>query len=92
MIGFIRHNKVDQVGVAVKDLKEGETVEGWTMEDDSTLSVTARQDIPLGHKIAVSARAKGDVVLKYGVSIGIASESFEVGDHVHTHNLKTARW
>ena len=92
MIGFIRHNKADQVGVAVTDVNKGETVEGWTMEDDSTSTVTARQDIPLGHKIALSSRKKGEEVIKYGVSIGIASESFEVGDHVHTHNLKTTRW
>ncbi len=92
MIGFIRHNKADQVGVAVTDVKKGETVEGWTMEDDSTSTVTATQDIPLGHKIALSARRKGEEVIKYGVSIGIASEDFEVGDHVHTHNLKTTRW
>ncbi len=92
MIGFIRHNTVDQVGVAVTDVKKGESVEGWTMEDDSTLTLTATQDIPLGHKIAVNPRKKGEEVIKYGVSIGIASESFEVGDHVHTHNLKTTRW
>ena len=41
MIGFIRHNTVDQVGVAVTDVKKGESVEGWTMEDDSTLTLTA---------------------------------------------------
>jgi (2R)-sulfolactate sulfo-lyase subunit alpha len=92
MIGFIRHNTVDQVGVAVVDLKKGESVEGWTMEDDSTSTLTATEDIPLGHKIAVNPRKKGEEVIKYGVSIGIASESFEVGDHVHTHNLKTTRW
>jgi (2R)-sulfolactate sulfo-lyase subunit alpha len=92
MIGFIRHNKIDQVSVAVVDVKKGDAVEGWTMEDDSTMTVTATADIPLGHKMAVTSRAKGDKVIKYGVSIGIASESFEVGDHVHTHNLKTARW
>ncbi len=92
MIGFIRHNKADQVSVAVVDVKEGDTVEGWTMEDDSTMTVTATEDIPLGHKIAVSPRKKGEQVIKYGVSIGIASESFEVGDHVHIHNLKTERW
>ncbi len=92
MIGCIRHNKADQVSVAVVDVKKGDTVEGWTMEDDSTMTVTATEDIPLGHKMAVSPRKKGEKIIKYGVSIGIASESFEVGDHVHTHNLKTERW
>ena len=92
MIGFIRHNKADQVGVAVTDVTKGEMVEGWTMEDDSSSTVMARQNIPLGHKIALSSLNKGEKVIKYGMSIGVASENFEVGDHVHTHNLKTTRW
>lgn len=92
MIRFIVHNKVDQVGVAVTDVRRGEKLEGWCMEDDSSLSVAATKDIPLGHKIAISSRKKGDQVLKYGVSIGIAMQDIGIGDHVHTHNLKTARW
>jgi len=92
MIHFIVHNKSDHVGVAVQDLKRGEKLEGWCMEDDSTLAATANVDIPLGHKIALNARKKGEQVLKYGVSIGLASQDIATGDHVHTHNLKTARW
>ena len=92
MIGFIVHAKQDQVGVAVKDAAGGEKLEGWCMEDDSTLNVIANKDIPLGHKVAISAIKKGQPVIKYGMPIGNATADITVGDHVHTHNLKTARW
>jgi len=92
MIAFIVHNKVDQVGVAVRDIRKGETLDGWCMEDDSNVSVTAKIDIPLGHKLAIVDRKRGEPVLKYGVGIGLATDNIGIGDHVHTHNLKTARW
>ncbi len=43
-----------------------------------------------GHKYAVRDIGKGEKVIKYGYPIGIASESIKKGDHVHSHNLKTA--
>lgn len=92
MTDFIVHAKHDQVGVAVRDLTKGETVQGWCMEDDSTVHVTATANIPLGHKVAIQPRKGGDPVIKYGVSIGRATGDIAVGDHVHTHNLKTTRW
>jgi (2R)-sulfolactate sulfo-lyase subunit alpha len=92
MIGFIVHAKNDQVGVAVRDIGSGERLEGWCMEDDSTLSVTALKEIPLGHKVAIADIKTGDRVIKYGMPIGNATSDITVGDHVHTHNLKTARW
>lgn len=92
MIGFIVHAKKDHVGVATRDIAKGEKLEGWCMEDDSTVTVTALREIPLGHKVAISSVRKGEQVIKYGVGIGNATEDIVVGDHVHTHNLKTARW
>jgi (2R)-sulfolactate sulfo-lyase subunit alpha len=92
MIGFIVHAKKDQVGVAVKDIGAGEKLEGWCMEDDSTIAVTAMKEIPLGHKVAVTVIRRGEPVIKYGMPIGNATSDIAVGDHVHTHNLKTARW
>ncbi|MBI4473386.1 MAG: UxaA family hydrolase [Acidobacteria bacterium] len=92
MIGFIVHAKKDQVGVVVRDITKGEKLEGWVMEDDSTVTVTVNKDIPLGHKVAINSVKKGERVIKYGVSIGKATGDIAAGDHVHTHNLKTERW
>ena len=42
-----------------------------------------------GHKYATTYIKKGDNVIKYGSPIGHATEDINVGDHVHSHNLKT---
>ena len=49
-------------------------------------SLTAREAIRLGHKIAIAAMASGDAVLKYGVRIGHATAPIKPGDWVHLHN------
>lgn len=89
---FLIHNKGDHVGVAVEDIRAGETVIGVYMDTGEQIEVVANSDIPLGHKIAVADLSKGSEVLKYNIVIGAATEAFNVGDYVHTHNIKTLRW
>jgi (2R)-sulfolactate sulfo-lyase subunit alpha len=89
---FLIHKRGDHVGVATSDIEAGEAVVGVFMDDDGTVEVAARADIPLGHKIAVEARRPRERVLEYGIPIGIAPKGFEVGEYVHVHNLKSARW
>jgi (2R)-sulfolactate sulfo-lyase subunit alpha len=89
---FLIHQQGDHVGVATSDIESGETVIGVFMDDDSTIEVDARGAIPLGHKIAIAALDAGAEVLEYGIRIGSAPEGFAVGDYVHTHNIKSARW
>ncbi len=88
---FLAHAKEDHVGVAVENIRAGEAVEGCFLEDESTLTVKAIQDIPLGHKISLTALAEGEAVKKYGELIGKASATIKAGEHVHVHNLKSAR-
>lgn len=89
---FLMHDKEDDVGVAVADITRGEKVYGAFLHGDDQVEVTAGADIPLGHKIAVKAVKNGDFVIKYGEKIGKAYEDIKVGDWVHTHNLRGARW
>lgn len=42
-----------------------------------------------GHKYAIKKIKKGENVIKYGNPIGHATEDINVGEHVHTHNVKT---
>ncbi len=42
-----------------------------------------------GHKYALSKINKGQDVIKYGFPIGIATCDIDIGEHVHTHNLRT---
>jgi altronate dehydratase small subunit len=49
--------------------------------------LVCRQNINLGHKIALRAFRPGDPVIKFGVRIGHATQNIEEGDWVHLHNL-----
>ena len=43
-----------------------------------------------GHKYARRNIKKGEEIIKYGQPIGIAQSDIKKGEHVHSHNLKTA--
>ena len=92
MIQFLVHDKRDSVGVAVVDVKAGQTLEGRALDSNETVKAKANMDIPLGHKIALKDFRPGDTVLKYGNDIGKVVEPIKAGDHVHVHNVKTKRW
>ena len=62
--------------------------EGTVVSLDGGEVVLAR-DIPLAHKIARCAIAEGEVVLKYGMPIGIATTRIAEGEHVHVHNIRS---
>ena len=54
-------------------------------------SITVREPIPRGHKVAVRAIAAGGAVMKYGSPIGTATTNIPPGAHVHTHNVSSSR-
>ncbi|MBI4282874.1 MAG: UxaA family hydrolase [Chloroflexi bacterium] len=89
---FLVHAKQDSVGIAVEDIRAGETVQGVVLDDESPVTVKALQDIPLGHKIALISMTQGATVREYGEPIGKVVVSIKPGEHVHVHNLKSTRW
>ena len=90
---FLVHDAVDSVGVVVvESVKAGATLTGLSMETGETVSMAARADIPLGHKIALKDLGEGETVLKYGHDIGKIVAAVQAGDHVHVQNMKTKRW
>lgn len=89
---FLMHDAKDNVGVAVVDIKAGEKVSGVSLDGSASREVSALQDVPLGHKIALIGFKAGDTVIKYGEDIGRVIAEIKAGDHVHVHNLKTKRW
>ncbi len=82
----------DDVGVAVADLKKGASAGAVTLEGQAAGIVKLRDNVPLGHKVALRDVAKDKAVIKYGREIGKAVQAIAKGAHVHTHNLKTLRW
>jgi (2R)-sulfolactate sulfo-lyase subunit alpha len=93
MIHFIVHDENDSVGVVVVEgIKAGDDVTGWIMDQDKTISLKTRNEIPIGHKLAIRQLANNDTVIKYGVDIGRTVAPIAVGEHAHVHNIKTKRW
>ena len=93
MIHFLVHDEGDSVGVVVVEgVKAGDKVTGWIMDQDKTLNLEAKSDIPIGHKLAIKALGNNDTVIKYGVDIGRVVAPIGVGEHAHVHNIKTKRW
>ena len=87
------HHKGDNVGVVVVEgLTAGTEMLCVCTEDNSDFRLTAKADIPIGHKVALSDLKAGDTVIKYGEDIGKMVGPAETGGHVHTQNLKTKRW
>jgi len=92
-IHFVVHEEGDSVGVVVVEgVKAGDTLTGWIMEEDKTLSMKSRNDIPIGHKLAIKDLKAGDTVIKYGIDIGRTIAPIRSGEHLHVHNVKTKRW
>jgi (2R)-sulfolactate sulfo-lyase subunit alpha len=92
MIQFLVHEKADNVGVATVDIKSGEVAKGLYMDNQESFEMKLLQDVPLGHKIALTDIAVDASVIKYGADIGRVVAAIKAGEHVHTHNLKTRRW
>ena len=88
MQNFIKINENDNVVVALNTLPKGETV---TVEvQGAAKSITALEEIPAGHKMALCDIPEGGEVIKYGYRIGNTKEPVKEGAWIHVHNLKTA--
>ena len=93
MIHFVLHDARDSVAVVVVEgVTAGTAMTGWIMDEDRTIDVQARQDIPIGHKVALHDMAVGATVLKYGIDMGKVVADIQKGQHAHVHNIKTKRW
>ena len=89
----LAHSPKDNVAVVVVEgLKAGTKAFGVVTENDSTFTVDVKDDIPIGHKVALKDMAVGDTAIKYGVDIGKVVQPIAKGAHAHVHNIKTKRW
>lgn len=76
----------DHVAVCLRDIPADSR-----LEFDGGPSITAGAAIPAGHKIALRAIAAGELIRKYGQTIGRAGVAIAPGDHVHIHNVEGTR-
>jgi altronate dehydratase small subunit len=52
-------------------------------------AISAREPISLGHKVSVVPIACHQPVVKYGVTIGLATRDIQAGEWVHLHNCRS---
>jgi hypothetical protein len=52
-------------------------------------NLAARENIELGHKVALAAIPEGAPIVKFGIAIGIAMRPIEPGEWVHLHNCRS---
>jgi len=79
----IKIHSRDNVAVALRDLEAGSTVEL------SDVAVTLQQEVGRGHKFALQPIAQRDLVIKYGLPIGHATQPIAEGEVIHSQNSRT---
>ena len=90
---IIIHDEKDNVGVVViEKITQNQDCNCWIMENDKSVKIQSKNDIQLGHKIAMVDLNEGDTILKYGHDIGKVVAPIKKGEHVHVHNVKTKKW
>ncbi|MCC2255363.1 galactarate dehydratase [Ruminococcus sp. CLA-AA-H200] len=75
---YVKIKEQDNVAIAVKDIAAGTQVEE---------GLTANQDIPQAHKIALCDIPENGEVIRYGVVLGYAKQPIRKGDWINEHML-----
>lgn len=88
---FLAHSEGDGVAVAVRDVPAGSAHIGF-LRTDENLQLEVGSDIPLGHKVALTNISEGQEITEYGQRVALATSDITAGDHVHVHNVRSARW
>jgi len=87
----LKVNDLDNVATLFSnDGKAGCTVEVKDKKGES-FTLCLKDDIPYGHKLALSGIKPGDDITKYGECLGEATKAIAPGEHVHVHNLDSKR-
>lgn len=70
----------DNVGIVANPsgLKKGTVVSG---------GIILQEDIPMGHKVALTPLQKDDAIIRYGQTIGYANRAIEKGNWVNERNI-----
>lgn len=71
----------DNVAIARASLPAGQVIE------IDGRSLTLKEQVPMGHKLALKYIGAGDRVVRYGQDIGRARIAIDPGQWLHTHNV-----
>ena len=84
-INALLMDPADNVVTCVNEVPAGQPV--VYRKGEELLTLTALEDIPYCHKIALVDIPEGGEVIKYGESLGKTSEAIAKGHWVNHHNL-----
>ena len=91
MVLALKVNDKDNVATIFAEQVQGGDVIQVRDKKGETTEVRALESIPYEHEIALQDIAKGQIIVKYGEEIGMASADIRTGEHVHIHNLESMR-
>jgi len=86
MARCLRIHAADNVATMLHDAK-AERVEVLGAAAKQTIEL--RAPVALGHKVALTPIAMNEPIVKYGVTIGIASKDIAAGEWVHLQNCRS---
>ncbi|MFE4663754.1 UxaA family hydrolase [Streptomyces sp. NPDC056716] len=78
---LVADRSADNVGLTLSDLRAGAICAAGPAR------IPIAQDIPAGHKVALTGIPADGPIVKYGAVIGYATAPIAPGHHVHTHNV-----
>lgn len=79
----------DNVATALKDLDAGQVCRVATGKEIQ--SITVKERIVYGHKLAVVDIPRGKDIIKYGEVMGRATANIPIGTHAHIQNIESLR-
>lgn len=79
----------DNVAVILSSARAGDVIQ--MVCHGKVEALTCVTDIPTFHKIATGNINQGDVVIRRGTPIGIATKTIDKGELVHVHNITSQR-
>ncbi len=86
------HNREDNVGIAITEIKAQQQLAAKIMENQTIVQLKSVEPIPFTHKIALNSIEQGAFIIIYGAICGYANQPISKGDHVHVHNINSVRW
>ena len=76
---IIIHDEKDNVGVVViEKITPNQECNCWIMENDGSVTIVSKSEIPLGHKIAMIDFNEGDTILKEPLHFHIHMEDYNL--------------
>ncbi len=79
----------DTVATVLRAARPGESIR--IMRAETIFELSVLEEIPAGHKVAVTDMAAGEPVVKYGETIGTATAFIPTGGHTHVQNVESRR-